>query len=287
MSTDEFRTTRRPTVAPDLERRRFLGAAAGTAGFAGLVLAGCSSSGQDSSGPTTGAPTTGVASPEGSSAASSSTVAAGETCTLTREVTAGPYYLDDMAVRTDITEDRSGFPLALAFTVIDATTCRPLADAAVDVWHCDAGGEYSGWNGNTLAETSRHGRNDKTYLRGIQLTNTDGVSRFTTIYPGWYEGRAIHIHLKVHTDGHVGTTYEGGHVAHVGQVYFDDDRSDTLMKLGAYAAHVGSRTRNEQDSLFAEGGAGQIVAIRPVAAGDPEAGFEGTITVAVEVGADS
>lgn len=200
-------------------------------------------------------------------------------------MTSGPYYIDKMAVRRDITEDRKGFPLEMAFTVIDAKTCEPLENAAVDIWCCDANGEYSGWNGNTLAETFANGRNDKTYLRGIQLTGADGVARFTMIHPGWYEGRAIHIHLKVHTDGHAGKTYEGGHVNHVGQVFFDDGLSDALMKLGTYAAHTGTRTRNAQDSIYAKGGADQMVTLTPGNAQHPESGFTGAVTLAVDPGA--
>lgn len=197
-------------------------------------------------------------------------------------MTAGPYYIDGAAIRSDITEDREGFPLDLVFTVIDATSCAPLAGAAVDIWHCDANGEYSGWNGNTLAETFQNGPNDKTFLRGIQLTGDDGTARFATIYPGWYEGRAIHIHLKVHAGGRQGETYDVGHVAHVGQVFFDDAQSDALMEMGEYAKHTGTRTRNDDDSIYAEGGAAQIVTVTPSGARDPQKGFSGAITVAVD-----
>lgn len=196
-------------------------------------------------------------------------------------MTSGPYYLDDMAVRRDIVEDRVGFGLNLTFTLIDSTTCEPLEGAAVDIWHCDANGEYAGWNGNTLQETFTNGRNKLTYLRGIQLTDAHGEARFKTIYPGWYEGRAIHIHLKVHTGGAAGATYTGGHVNHVGQVFFDDAQSDSLMKLGEYAKHQGTRTRNDEDSIFAKGGADQIVTVTPGGSANPETGFTGVIALAV------
>lgn len=270
-------------AAPVVNRRRFLASAAGTAGVAGLALLGCSSSDEKASNTTRSEPS-GVSTTTGSSDASTTAPVTTnpKVCTLTPEMTSGPYYIDGMAVREDITEDRKGFPLRIAFTVIDSKTCEPIENAAVDIWHCDANGEYSGWNGNTLQETFENGRNDKTYLRGVQLTDADGVARFTTIYPGWYEGRAIHIHLKVHTDGAAGKTYEGGHVNHVGQVFFDDAQSDEVMQLGEYAKHPGTRTRNDEDSIYLDGGADQLVTIDPRGSAAPEDGFEGTVTLAID-----
>lgn len=283
METSDQQRPFDPQDPRELNRRRFLSAAAGTAGLAGLALVGCSSPGSDTSAPTT---TTGTKAADATSsttlASASPTTVGAKACRLIPQMTAGPYYLDDMAVRSDITEDRKGFPLHMAFTVIDAETCLALPDAAVDIWCCDANGEYSGWNGNTLAETFENGRNDKTYLRGIQLTDRDGVARFDMIYPGWYEGRAIHIHLKVHTGGDAGDTYEGGHVNHVGQVFFDDLLSDDLMRLGEYAKHPGTRTRNDADSIYREGGADQLVTVTPPDADDPDAGFVGAVTLAVD-----
>ena len=103
-------------------------------------------------------------------------------------------------------------------------------ERAVDIWHCDALGEYSGVNGTTT-----------TFLRGVQLTDAKGVARFATIYPGWYQGRATHIHMKVHIGGKAaGTTYSGGHVSHTGQMFFPDAITDTRREAtpgtGAAAA---------------------------------------------------
>lgn len=261
-----------------MDRRRFLISAVGTAGIAGLTVVGCTSSRSSGS---EGSASTDTATTVDAGQVPATAPAAGA-CTLTPEMTSGPYYIDAMAIRRDITEDRQGFPLDLTFTVIDSSTCEPLAAAAVDIWHCDANGEYSGWNGNTLAETFANGRNTKTYLRGIQLTDTDGRARFRTIYPGWYEGRAIHVHLEVHTGGRAGTTYQGGHVNHIGQVFFDDGLSDELMKRGPYATHTGTRTRNDQDTIYAKGGDNQIVRVDPSTASSPEAGFRGSVTLAVD-----
>src|SRR5262245_48213159 len=101
-------------------------------------------------------------------------------CVLTPEQEEGPFYIDLARARQDIVEDRPGMPLALAVTVVDSNTCKPIRDAAVDVWHCDALGVYSG-------EPSE-GSEGETYLRGIQLTGGDGLAEFATIYPGQYPG---------------------------------------------------------------------------------------------------
>src|SRR5688500_10762368 len=108
------------------------------------------------------------------------------TCTQTAELTEGPFYFDVDKIRSDIREDREGAELRLGIRVRDAADCSPLSDAVVDIWHCDATGNYSA--------------DGETYLRGAQVTAKDGVAEFTTIYPGWYPGRTVHIHAKVHID---------------------------------------------------------------------------------------
>src|SRR5664280_3272100 len=103
-------------------------------------------------------------------------------CVLTPELTEGPYYISGEKVRRVITEGRPGAPLSLALTVVDASTCKPVKGASVDIWHCDALGVYSGVQGNI-----------GTFMRGVQRTDASGLVRFTTVYPGWYNGRAVHI----------------------------------------------------------------------------------------------
>src|SRR5688572_29269014 len=120
------------------------------------------------------------------------------TCRQTAEQTEGPFYFDVDEIRGDIREDRDGSELRLGIRVRDAA-CEPLPNAVVDIWHCDAEGSYS--------------TEPDTYLRGAQVTNRDGVAEFTTIYPGWYPGRTIHIHAKVHLDRTTVLTT---------QLYFDD-----------------------------------------------------------------
>jgi protocatechuate 3,4-dioxygenase beta subunit len=115
------------------------------------------------------------------------------TCVLTPEQTEGPFYIPRERVRRNITEGRRGVPLALRVLVVDASTCRPIKRAAVDIWHRDAAGAYSGVGG----------QRNRTFLRGIQRTNAQGVAVFQTIYPGYYQGRTEHIHVKVHLGGNV------------------------------------------------------------------------------------
>ena len=134
-------------------------------------------------------------------------------CVLAPEMTEGPYFVEGDKVRRNITEGKPGVPLALRLTVVDASTCRPIRNAAVDVWHCDAGGTYSA--------TSQEGTEGLTFLRGIQRTDRNGLATFKTIYPWWYPGRAVHIHLKV---------FLGGTTVHTGQLFFADRVTDIVYK---------------------------------------------------------
>src|SRR6266566_2083145 len=121
--------------------------------------------------------------------------AASVSCILTPEQTEGPYYIAGEKLRRNITEGRPGTPLLLRAFVVDATTCRAIRNAAVDIWHADAEGVYSGFGA---------GASSRTFMRGIQRTNAKGLALFRTVYPGWYQGRTVHIHVKVH----VGRTAE-------------------------------------------------------------------------------
>ena len=171
--------------------------------------------------------------------------AATPSCTLSPEVTQGPYYLDLDKIRRDVTEGKSGLRLDLRIKAVNASTCKPLEDVAVEIWHADAGGTYSGF--------SQEGTAGKTYLRGVQLTGESGVAQFHTIYPGWYQGRAIHIHMKAHVGGRAdGRTYKGGRTAHTGQLFFNDSVSDRVVRLSPYSTRSGTRLRNREDSIYRE-----------------------------------
>jgi protocatechuate 3,4-dioxygenase beta subunit len=159
------------------------------------------------------------------------------TCVLAPEQTEGPYYVDDAAVRRNVTEGRPGVALTLRLTVVDASTCKPVKNAAVEIWHCDAGGTYSG--------TSQEGTEDERFLRGVQRTNAKGVAIFKTIYPGWYQGRTVHIHTMVHI---------GGNVVHTGQLYFSDAVTDAVYKRSPYNRRPNRNPRNSGDSIYRNGG---------------------------------
>ncbi len=195
-------------------------------------------------------------------------------CTLTPELTEGPYYLDLRRIRQNITEGKAGLRLDLRVRVVDASTCKPIENVAVDVWHCDAAGKYSG--------IGSEGTSGKTYLRGIQLTNSSGLARIRTIYPGWYQGRATHIHVTAHVGGRAGTTYSGGTRAHTGQFFFRDATTDKVAKLSPYSKRGVARVRNSADNIYRQGGSGQVLSLKQRGSAI-RSGYTGTITVAIDV----
>ncbi|MEU5043060.1 intradiol ring-cleavage dioxygenase [Streptomyces griseorubiginosus] len=203
-------------------------------------------------------------------------------CTLTKEMTEGPYYLDGQYVRADITEGKTGFPLKLALTVVDDDTCATISNALVEIWHCDALGEYSGYVGNN----GHHEPDSGTFLRGGVLTNSSGVAAITTVYPGWYRGRCVHIHVKVH----VGVTltsdgsFTGGTELHTGQLFFDETVTARVGALSPYSANTVPRTTLAQDSIYDDGGAASGLLTLTALGSSPSAGYSGTLTLGVERG---
>ncbi|MFF1303375.1 intradiol ring-cleavage dioxygenase [Streptomyces sp. NPDC058307] len=207
-------------------------------------------------------------------------VAAAAVCTLTKEMTEGPYYLDGQYVRSDITEGKTGFPLKLALTVVDDDTCATISNALVEIWHCDALGEYSGYVG-------KNGHNEPdsgTFLRGGVLTDSSGVARITTVYPGWYIGRCVHIHVKVH----VGVTltsdgsFTGGTELHTGQLFFNETVTAKVGALSPYSANTVRRTTLAQDGIYDDGGAASGLLTLTALGSSPSAGYSGTLTLGVE-----
>ena len=170
-------------------------------------------------------------------------------CVLTPELTKGPYYIAGEKLRRDIREGHAGTLLSLRLRLLNASTCKPIKGAAVDIWHADAAGNYSGF-GNAVG--------GRTFLRGIQKTDATGLAVFTTIYPGWYQGRTVHIHVKVHV---------AGSVVHTGQLFFPDSLTDTVYKAAPYAARGARQVRNANDSIFVNGGKRSILALKKNGAG--------------------
>ncbi|KAH8177593.1 dioxygenase domain-containing protein [Sarocladium implicatum] len=179
-------------------------------------------------------------------------------CLLHPEVTQGPYYVGGEFIRSDVTDEQEGVPIMLDYQVIDVDTCEPIPEVHLELWHCNATGVYSGvivqGNGDANDKTNI----DKTFLRGIQKTDSDGVARFESVYPGHYTGRTIHNHLLVHTNAKPlgnGTLGNDVTASHVGQAYFDQDLSDEVEKEAVYQQNEQPVTRNEDDFLLKEGAA--------------------------------
>jgi protocatechuate 3,4-dioxygenase beta subunit len=170
--------------------------------------------------------------------------AASVSCILTPEQTEGPYYIAGEKLRRNITEGRPGAAMLLRTFVVDASTCRPIRNAAVDIWHADAGGVYSGFGA---------GASNRTFMRGIQRTNAKGLTSFRTIYPGWYQGRTVHIHVKVHV---------GGNVLHTGQLYFPDSVTDAVYRHTPYSARGSRDVRNATDSIYRNGGSRSTLSVK-------------------------
>ncbi|MGI8406465.1 MAG: intradiol ring-cleavage dioxygenase [Thermomicrobiales bacterium] len=226
--------------------------------------------------------------PEATPAGNDTATPATAVCVLTPELTEGPYYLDDLLVRSDITEGKAGVPLDLKITVLDTTTCAPIVNAAVDIWHCDANGFYSGFtNMNPGGDQAYQddGSNPATFLRGVVLTGSDGLAEFKTIYPGWYAGRDIHIHMKVHVGGAAADgTYDGGTTAHAGQLAFEDALTDEIARIKPYANRTTTHLPFAEDGVFGgvdDGDVSFFLTMTPRNAASLADGFTGTINVGV------
>jgi protocatechuate 3,4-dioxygenase beta subunit len=180
-------------------------------------------------------------------------------CVLTPEQTEGPYYVAGAPVRRDVTEGRPGAALTLRLSVVDVSSCKPIKGASVEIWHCDAGGVYSG-----VAQQSTQ---SEEFLRGVQRTDAKGLAIFRTIYPGWYQGRTVHIHTKVHV---------AGNVVHTGQLYFADPVTDAVYTRTPYSSRPNRDPRNAGDSIYRNGG--KRSTLRLAKAGS---GYTGSIAMGV------
>jgi protocatechuate 3,4-dioxygenase beta subunit len=197
-------------------------------------------------------------------------------CAVKPELTEGPYYVDERLARSDIRADsatgalQAGIPLTLAFTVsrIRSNACTPLAHAVVDVWHCNALGVYSDVEDpgfNTVGQD---------WLRGNQTTDANGVASFTTVLPGWYQGRATHIHFKIRTAAGTGSAYE-----FTSQLFFDDDLTDQVHAEEPYASRGQRNMLNSEDGIYNQGGSQLVLAVT-----ETSEGYAATFDIALEDG---
>ena len=234
-----------------LSRREILSAL--TAAASAAAVAACGSSSPTAPSTSTGSNTTGTTSGGTSSG----------TCSVISSETEGPYpdrtgMINNSAFyRQDITEGKPGTPLAVALTVVSiANSCAPVANATIEVWQCDAAGAYSEYNAVG------------TFLRGLQRTDASGNATFTTIYPGWYTGRAPHIHLEVLVNGaSVKTT----------QMAFPEDVSRTVYAQGVYASRGTNFTRNTSDNVFADGTTNEMATMT----GGVASGYTATLQIGI------
>lgn len=207
----------------------------------------------------------------------------GITCvSSTPTVTEGPYWVDEKLFRSDIRTDpstgtaRAGVPLTLVINVqnLSSSSCSTLAGAYVDIWHCDAKGIYSDEpTYNPGGGTGNVNTSGQKFLRGYQITDANGQVQFTTIYPGWYSGRTIHIHVRIRT--YSGTTVLGNFVS---QIFFDETTNNTVLAQSAYSRTTSRDTLNANDMVYNVTNKERMLA---TTTGSVTAGYSATITLGV------
>ncbi|MDX2160360.1 MAG: intradiol ring-cleavage dioxygenase [bacterium] len=256
-----------------LSRREILKLLGG-AGAVMVIGAGVTRSGAARISAQTTTPTAVPATPAVTGTASAPFVPA---CVVRPALTEGPYFVDTLLERSDIRvepsteEPREGAQLDLMFRVyqIESGGCTPLENAQVDIWHCDADGLYSG--------VSREGTSGTSFLRGYQLTDAEGVAQFITIYPGWYPGRAVHIHFKVRVNGENETGYE-----FTSQLFFPEALTDIVHAEPPYAAKGMRNTLNETDGIY--GNNGYLLLLDPE---ENEYGYSAVFEIALDLNAET
>jgi len=251
-------------ILPPISRRQAVKAVGATLAAAPLAhLLACSSNGSPEVAGTGGA---------GGAGGTGTKVAH---CTLTPELTYAPTWRDLGLLRADIREGLAGAKLVLTMTVLDSRTCAPIAGAAVDVWNTRPTGQYSTGKAPLTAST--------TYLRGVQMTDAEGVAVMTTLYPGWYKSRSQHVHVKVHVGGEAGgdryADGAAGHVCYVGQLFFPQAYNDEVRALSPYTSNTIPYVVNAKDFYFP-----RIKGEKPIFAmeKDGAGGYRAALTLVVD-----
>lgn len=246
------------------------------AGGTAAILAACAPAAVPSTAPSASAATsgaTGIATATGTAIVAASSLPG---CVVRPAETEGPYFVDLKLLRSDIRSDpsdgsvREGALLKITFAAARVTgnSCAPYAGLVVDVWHCDALGVYS--------DVSDPGFNTsgKKFLRGYQVTDASGLATFTTVYPGWYQGRTVHIHFKIRSDAAASSGLE-----FTSQLFFDDTLTDKVH-MGQPYGQKGVRTlRNDGDGIYATGGDQLLLDI----SGDSTAGYTTTFPIGLQI----
>ncbi len=212
----------------------------------------------------------------GTASATASAMAAAPACVVRPAMTEGPYFVDEKLNRSDVRTSstggaaRPGVPLDITFNVARMATgsCTSLAGAMVDLWQCDAGGVYS-----DVSDPMNGSSKGQNFLRGFQLTNDAGAAKFTTMYPGWYRGRTVHIHFKIRARNAAGTMQE-----FTAQLFFDDALSDQVFAAEPYKAKGNRDTRNANDGIYRDGGT-QLL-LQPTKVGD---GYAANFAIGLQI----
>ena len=195
-------------------------------------------------------------------------------CTLTAKETEGPYPLlailgNSSMVRSNITEGKTGVPLTVTLTLQDASNgCAAVQGAAIYIWHCDKDGLYSGYD-----IQNNRGQTGLTYTRGIQVTDSNGQVRFTTIYPGWYEGRITHIHAQVYLNNNLQVSATA-----TTQLAFPQEVTKAVYSTALYTHGQNTSVSSfAQDNVFSDGTGTELVTIT----GNTDTGYEASLTIVI------
>jgi protocatechuate 3,4-dioxygenase beta subunit len=241
-----------------MERKRFLKSLMISAFSAPIIIGACSK----------GESVTDTASSTGAAGTGASGAASG--CNTAPTETEGPFPTKVPAsyVRSDITNGRTGYPLNIKLTINNSNyNCSAISGAIVDIWHCDAEGNYSEYGGSGMQSTDYQSLH---FLRGRQTTDTSGLVTFSSIFPGWYSGRATHIHVHVYTAG--GTSLK------VTQIAFPEVTGSAVLTVNGYAKGMTGYTYNSKDNVFSDDTAGIEIA---TVTGSTTAGFALSINISV------
>ncbi|RMJ17432.1 hypothetical protein BHE90_002576 [Fusarium euwallaceae] len=223
-----------------------------------------------------------------------------DTCVLAPDTIWGPYGVDGEMVRHDLRESQKGIDFYLDIGVIDIETCEPLQGTALTIWNCNATGSYSSFTGidpdtSELLDgwTKRQdGTTDnETFLRGIQVTDENGMIEFLTKFPGYYITRTTHIHVTAQTNVSTGTSYSSSSVQHVGQLFFEETLLNRVYQHSPYNEHLATlnRTTNSEDSLYSSAssdGYSAVISVSQITK-DIEDGLVGYITIGVNASAEA
>ncbi|KAF9793388.1 Intradiol ring-cleavage dioxygenase [Thelephora terrestris] len=204
------------------------------------------------------------------------------TCLTSPEVVEGPYYVNNEMVRQDVRESQKGVTLVMDFGVMDTSTCTPINNAFVEIWHANATGSYGGYSTNNFDSS-------ETFLRGGWYTDSNGIAELTTVYPGYYTGRTPHVHIMVRTnwtESANGTLVShSGSLVHIGQMFFNESWNDEVFATSPYTEDKNDRTLNSQDSILSsafQSGYNAYTSLQYLNGNDLSGGLVGYLTLGVD-----